>query len=119
MREQCLFSHLQQRVLAMSQMIRDFGVETTLVLAARLGDRTVNLVADEMWLAGTMLLVALDLIHMAISGLSVTHCADLFHGQYELTGAYSRRLSLRVQAAEKTHREAAAETASVGEAQRR
>lgn len=160
----CSRSHLQQRVLTMSQMIRDFGVETTLALCARLDGRTVNLVADEMWLAGTMLLVALDpvsgwigvqkialqrdgdtwtqevqdafkgmsltirtvgadcakgLIHMAISGLGVPHSADLFHGQYELTGAYSRRLTLRVQAAEKTHREAAAEVESVREAQRR
>jgi hypothetical protein len=38
---------------------------------------------------------------MALTGLGVTHSADRFHGQYELTGAYSRRLSLRVQAAEK------------------
>jgi hypothetical protein len=41
-------SHLQPRVITMNAMIRDFGVETTLALCARLGGRPVNLVADEM-----------------------------------------------------------------------
>ena len=56
----CSRSHLQERVITMSAMVRDFGVETTLSLCAKLGGRVVNLVADEMWLAGTMVLVALD-----------------------------------------------------------
>jgi hypothetical protein len=160
----CSRAHLQLRVITMSKMVRDFGVQTTLALCAKLGGRTINIVADEMWLAGTMLLVALDpvtgwicvqktalrrdgdtwtrevqdackgmsltirtvgadcakgLIHMALSGLGVTHSADLFHGQYELTGAYSRRLAVRVQAAEKAHGEALAQAESVREAQRR
>lgn len=159
----CSRAHLQERVITMSARVRDFGVEATHALCAKLQERVVNLVADEMWLAGTMVLVALDpvsgwigvqktalkrdgetwtgevrdafkgmsltirtvgadcakgLIHMALSGLGVTHSADLFHGQYELSGAYGRRLSLRVQAAEKVHREAVAETEAVREAQR-
>ncbi len=121
----CSRSHLPERVITMSAMIRDFGVETTLPLCAKLGGQVVNLVADEMWLAGTMVLVALDpvsgwicvqktalkrdgatwtrevqharrgmsitirtvgadcakgLIHMALTGLGVSHSADLFHG---------------------------------------
>lgn len=55
---------------------------------------------------------------MALTGLGVTHSADLFHGQYELTGAYSRRLSLRVQPAEKAHCEAVAATETVRGEQR-
>ena len=61
---------------------------------------------------------AKGLINMALTGLGVTHSADLFHGQYELTGAYSRRLSLRVQAAAKAHCEAVAATEAVRDAQR-
>src|SRR5581483_2088595 len=46
------------------------------------------------------------IVAMAVHGLGVTHSAEVFHGQYELTKAYSRRLAARVQAAETAHAKA-------------
>jgi hypothetical protein len=147
----CSRSHLQERAQQMSGMVREFGVEQTLALSAAMPPRTVSLCADEMWLAGDMVLVANEpvsgwlfvqtlaatrdeatwtaavkdgtrgmsltirtvgadggsgLIAMALSGLGVSHSADVFHGQYELIKAYGRRLSVREQAAQTAHREA-------------
>ena len=159
----CSRSHLQERAARMSGMVREFGVEQTLALSATMPPRTVTLCADEMWLAGTMILVANDpvsgwiwvqtiaatrdeatwtaaikdgtrgmsltvrtvgadcgsgLIAMARSGLGVSHSADVFHGQYELTRACARRLSMRVQTAEATHQHSVAATRAL-RAQRR
>jgi hypothetical protein len=147
----CSRSHLQQRARQLGAMVRQFGAEQTLALSAAMPPRTITLCADELWLAGHMILVANDpvsgwlfvqtlaltrdeatwtgavkdalggmsltirtvgadsaagLIAMALSGLGVSHSADVFHGQYDLTKGYGRRLSVRVQAAEMAHREA-------------
>lgn len=57
------------------------------------------------------------LIALAQNGLDVLHVAELFHGQYELTGATARRLATRVQAAQTAHDEAVAATRAVRGAQ--
>jgi hypothetical protein len=53
---------------------------------------------------------AAGLIAMAETDLGIAHHAELFHGQYELTRACSRRLAVGVATAEKAHQEAVAAT---------